>query len=189
MGMPRIYATNAERQRAYRERKRLKASPAKEVICAEHYLRKWPSGECFTFRFESAIVVISAPTNRNASAWLGCRVYELTRLWAPDGHGANLLTRAIAHTVRQFRLLGIGDALLSFADPAAGHRGGVYRAASWHCLGRSQRTYRMPGLSRGAVRKLPVAERKTGAAKTRFAYALTPEGKAAIYAKQGSLRG
>jgi hypothetical protein len=110
-------------------------------------------------------------------------------LWAPDGHGANLLTKAIAHAVRQFRALGIADALLSFADSGQGHRGGIYRAASWHCLGRSQRTYRMPGLSRGAVRELPVEQRETGAPKVRFAYALTPTGKAAIYQKQESLRG
>ena len=38
------------------------------------------------------------------------------------------------------------DALVSYADPNAGHKGGVYRAASWLYHGKSEevRTYRAP---------------------------------------------
>jgi hypothetical protein len=197
----RIYATSAERQRAYRERVRLRRSQPKDVIRERHYLRKWPSGKCFTFRFESAIVVISVPSNRNAQRWLGCRTYELTRLWAPDGHRKNLLTAAMAHACRQLHNLDVADAIISFADPKRGHQGGIYRAASWTCLGRSQasRGYLAPdgsiltrrGLWSVAKRlhATPDYEPVKIAAKLRFAFGITTEGKAAIRLKQESLRG
>jgi hypothetical protein len=40
----------------------------------------------------------------------------------------------------------LADALISYADPNVGHKGGVYRAASWVYLGQSEesRAYRGP---------------------------------------------
>lgn len=93
--------------------------------------------------------MFSIPANCMVSRWLvgtPNRVWELTRLWAPDGHRPNLLTQAISHAVREFHKLKLADALVSYADPNAGHRGGVYRAASWVYLGQSEesRAYRSP---------------------------------------------
>jgi len=115
----------------------------KETICAFHYSHSWPSGKSFVFTYEDAIVVFSIPANYMVAHWLGCaknRVYELTRLWAPDGHRTNLLTEAISYAVREFKCLRVADALISYADPNAGHAGGVYRAASWIFLGQSEET-------------------------------------------------
>jgi hypothetical protein len=65
-------------------------------------------------------------------------VWELSRLWAPDGHRDNLLTQAISEAVKKLRSLEPVDALVSYADPNVGHTGGVYRAASWIPHGQSE---------------------------------------------------
>jgi len=120
---------------------------ARATICARHYTRSWPSGKSLVYTYEDAIVVMSIPANYNTARWLGCeanRVWELTRLWAPDGHRKNLLTEAIAYACAEFHREDLADALVSYADPNAGHGGGVYKAASWTFLGQSEeaRAYR-----------------------------------------------
>src|SRR5690606_26719646 len=67
-------------------------------------------------------------------------------LWAPDGHRRNLLTEAISYAIKVLVKLERPDVLVSYADPNAGHSGGVYRAASWVFLGQcdESRAYRDP---------------------------------------------
>jgi hypothetical protein len=108
-----------------------------------------PSGKSHYVRYGDALVVWSIPANKNIAkfilGWQG-NVWELSRLWAPDGHERNLLTRAISEAVWLIKGLEQPDALVSYADPNAGHKGGVYRAASWIYHGKSEevRTYRAP---------------------------------------------
>ncbi len=122
---------------------------AVEIIRKNHYTRSVPSGKSHYVRFGDAIVVWSIPANKNLAkfilGWPG-NVWELSRLWAPDGHEKNLLTQAISMAVKIITRLERPDALVSYADPNAGHKGGVYRAASWVHHGKSEevRTYRSP---------------------------------------------
>ncbi len=115
-------------------------APPRDLIEQNHYTGRWPAGKSIVYAYEDAIVVIGIPANFNISKWLGCRVWELTRLWAPDGHRANLLTQAIAEAVCRFKQRDLADALIAYADPNVGHTGGVYRAASWVPLGQSEET-------------------------------------------------
>lgn len=112
----------------------------KDVIRREHYTHSVPSGKSHYFSVDGAIVVFSIPANNNISGFLGCdKVWELSRLWAPDNHEPNLLTRAIARSVANFRVIEpTCDALVSYADPNVGHEGFVYRAASWVFLGQCE---------------------------------------------------
>ena len=114
---------------------------AKQVIIDNHYTHGVPSGKSHYLLFDSAIIVWSIPANKNIAnfvlGWPG-NVWELSRLWAPDGHEHNLLSRAISYGVREIKRLENPDALVSYADPNAGHSGGVYRAASWHYHGKSE---------------------------------------------------
>ena len=121
-------------------------APPRDVIEQNHYTQRWPAGKSISYLYEDAVVVIGIPANYNVARWLGCRVWELTRLWAPDGHRPNLLTQAISSAVSQFKRRDLADALISYADPNMGHSGGVYRAASWVYLGQSEegRAYRNP---------------------------------------------
>lgn len=120
---------------------------AAQMIRERHYTHSVPSGKSHYIGFGDAIVVWAIPANKNLAKFvLGYpgNVWELSRLWAPDGHEKNLLTRAISAAVGIIRRLENPDALVSYADPNAGHRGGVYRAASWIYHGQSEesRAYR-----------------------------------------------
>lgn len=121
------------------------------LIRERHYTRSFPSGKTHLFAFGDALIAYSIPANPYAARWLlglpptGNPVWELTRLWAPDGHAPNLLTQAIAASVSALRAVEPAVvALVSYADPNVGHGGGVYRAASWTPLGQSEeaRAYR-----------------------------------------------
>lgn len=120
---------------------------AKTLICENHYTRSVPSGKSYYVAVEDAIVVWSIPANKNIARYLlkgDGTVWELARLWAPDGHRHNLLTFAISEAVKVIKRLEQPDALVSYADPNVGHTGGVYRAASWLHHGTSEevRAYR-----------------------------------------------
>lgn len=117
------------------------------ILIARHYTRSVPSGKSHYVRYGDAIIVWSIPANKNIAKFvLGYAgiVWELSRLWAPDDHVPNLLTQAISHAVKEIVRLEHPDALVSYADPNAGHHGGVYRAASWMYHGQSEesRCYR-----------------------------------------------
>lgn len=121
-----------------------------EQIRSEHYTHSVPSGKSYYYAYGPAIVVFSIPANQFVGPFLFGRkrdVWELSRLWAPDGHERNLLTRAISQAVRSFRRQEPKAwALVSYADPNVGHAGTVYRAASWLPCGQVEeaRYYRAP---------------------------------------------
>jgi hypothetical protein len=122
---------------------------AARMIRDGHYTKSVPSGKSHYVRFEDAIVVWSLPANMHLARYVlqfDGVLWELSRLWAPDGHEANLLTRAISYAARTLRTVEKPDALVSYADPSAGHHGGVYRAASWRFHGQAEdgRAWRGP---------------------------------------------
>lgn len=122
---------------------------AKHLVVAHHYTRGVPSGKSHYVGVDAAVVIWSIPANNNLAKFIlrgPGTVWELSRLWAPDGHDRNLLTRAISGAVGWIRRLENPDALVSYADPNAGHLGGVYRAASWLYHGTSEevRAWRSP---------------------------------------------
>ena len=105
------------------------------TIRAHHYTHSVPAGKTYYWQFDEALVAFSIPANQFIGKFLFGRqrnVWELSRLWAPDGHRRNLLTQAIAAVVRAFRVLepDVWGAV-SYADPNVGHAGTIYRAASW----------------------------------------------------------
>lgn len=122
---------------------------AVQAIIRHHYTHSVPSGKSIYVRYEDAIVCWAIPANKNISRFLlgnDANVWELSRLWAPDGHRLNLLTQAIKYAVSVIQRLEHPEAVVSYADPNVGHHGGVYRAASWCFLGRCEesRAYRGP---------------------------------------------
>jgi len=125
-------------------------SDAQTILKTNHYTHSVPSGKSYYVCHESAILVWSIPANCNLATfilgWPG-NVWELSRLWAPDGHKPNLLTQTIKYGVRVLCALEPVDAVVSYADPNAGHEGGIYRAASWIYHGQSEETrcYRSKG--------------------------------------------
>lgn len=112
------------------------------TIRENHYSRSVPSGKSYYYRYGPALVVISIPANQFIGRFLfgtPRETWELSRLWAPDGHERNLLTRAISCSVQAFKQRERDTwALVSYADPNVGHSGLVYRAASWIACGQVQ---------------------------------------------------
>ena len=114
---------------------------AQEIIVNHHYTHSVPSGKSHYVKFGDAIVVWSIPANRNLQRFIMGNtgtLWELSRLWAPDGHPKNLLTQAISRAVKLLAKIEQVDCLVSYADPNVGHHGGVYRAASWIYHGKSE---------------------------------------------------
>jgi hypothetical protein len=113
-----------------------------ELLKRNHYTHSVSSGKSYYFKYEDAVVSYSIPANCMVGRWLlgfEANVWELSRLWAPDGHRPNLLTQAISETLRGLREIEPDiDAAISYADPNVGHEGGVYRAASWLYLGQAE---------------------------------------------------
>ena len=129
-----------------------------------HYTHSVPSGKTHYYRCGDALVSFSIPPNNNIARFvLGrdatggkCGVWELSRMWAPDNHARDLLTRAISLAVIEFHTLEpVVEALISYADPNVGHSGHVYAAASWTYAGRSEESRYYIGTD-----GLPVARRK-----------------------------
>jgi hypothetical protein len=128
---------------------------AKDAIKQWHYTKSIPSGKSYYVAFGAALVVWSIPANKNISRFLfkdsDFRVWELSRLWAPNNHEKNLLTQAISAAVGIIQELEKPDALVSYADPNAGHKGGVYRAASWAYHGQSEESRAYKSIKTGQV--------------------------------------
>ncbi len=147
----------------------------RHLICANHYARSIPSGENIFTQFEDAVLVFSRPANKNVSRWLlgdDNLVWELSRMWAPNGHRRNLLTEAIAVCVHDFinaaKRISSGhcEALISYADPNVGHEGTIYRAASWTYLGQSDENRYYIGPSRTVTSRRKFHSSKTSLTKS-----------------------
>ena len=113
---------------------------AERLIVRNHYTRSIPSGKSHYVGWRGAVICWSIPANNNIGTFLLGReanVWELSRMWAPDGHERNLLSAMIARAVGLLRELERPEILVSYADPNAGHEGRVYRAASWIYHGQS----------------------------------------------------
>jgi hypothetical protein len=119
------------------------------IIRTCHYAHSAPSGKSHYVKFGDAYVIWSLPANMHTTRFIlgppaalpdKRKVWELSRLWAPDGHEPNLLTQAISAAVGVIQRLERPDCLISYADPHQGHAGYVYKAASWLYHGKTDET-------------------------------------------------
>jgi hypothetical protein len=169
---------------------------ARQTIRRCHYTHSVPScKKSYYFRFDEAIVLFGIPPNMNIAAFLFGReadVWELSRLWAPDGHPPNLLTQAVSRCIAAFRRYEpTCEAIVSYADPNVGHSGGIYRAASFLFTGQSDETryylgpheeikarrgFRHHGITKAEIEASGFTEhRRPG--KLRFVKGLTPKAR------------
>ena len=112
------------------------------LIEKKHYTRSVPAGKSHYFYWRGVLVVFSIPANMHIGRYIlkrPCVCWELSRIWAKDGHRKNTLTEAIAKAIRGLRRAEPSiEVLVSFADPNVGHEGFVYKAASWVYTGKSE---------------------------------------------------
>jgi len=116
------------------------------LIERNHYTHSTPAAASRAFgvylgrRLEGAAVL--TPGARNAHRILVAAepedVITLSRLWLSDRLPKNAESRVLGVVIRTLRREGRHKALVTFADPAVGHDGTIYRAAGFRYLGRTE---------------------------------------------------
>lgn len=114
-----------------------------------HYIGKWP-GVCVLIlalrRADATLgVIVFALPPRETMKRYGGLTWELARLYLDDAVPKNAETfvigRAIRYIKRHHREV---RALVSYADPSAGHVGTIYRASNWTADGRTDDERKTP---------------------------------------------
>lgn len=114
-----------------------------------HYLGKWPAvcrlklGMFMGPFVVGAIVYADAPPE--TSRRYGGYTWELARLWIKDGIPRNAESWLISQSIKFIRRNHPDVvALVSYADPSAGHVGTIYRASNWTPDGRTDDERKSP---------------------------------------------
>lgn len=118
----------------------------RHLIVEHHYLRAMPAAcwRCFGVYAGDNLMgaaVFTAGPRHGYRVLTGARpqqVAVLARLWLSDDLPKNAESRVIGILLRLLRRERQWKLLLSYADPAAGHSGIIYRATGWLYLGRGQ---------------------------------------------------
>jgi hypothetical protein len=154
-----------------------------------HYLHKRPAIVLLALAMlrdtrPIGCVIYSAPP-READVRYGGKTWELARLYLLDEVPQNAETWLIAQSVKWIRRHRPEVFnLVSYADPIAGHKGTIYRAANWREDGRTDNERKTPrcdyydartGQKYGRRGNMPadaVVERRPRVSKHRFALAI-----------------
>lgn len=120
---------------------------AKEFIAA-HYLRKRPAiCTCCLLVYmptPKGIIIFAMPPRQTCVRYGGL-TWELARLFllndAPPNTESRAIAAAVAYIRRHYRDVRY---LVSYADPSAGHKGTVYKAAGWLADGRTDDERKTP---------------------------------------------
>lgn len=107
-------------------------------IRKHHYSKACPPG-LYTFGAKHNGTLVGAMLFRRPSLPKTRAAYqvelELSRLVILDSAERNSESRFIGHALRWLRKNSDASAVISFADPRAGHVGTIYRASNWTYLG------------------------------------------------------
>ena len=160
------------------------AGDTREMV-ARHYLGKPPGVVVCRLAMVADVMPVGccifALPPRETSQRYGGETWELARLWIADEVPSNAETWLIGQAVRHVRTIHPHvEVLVSYADPAAGHEGVIYRAANWRLDGRTddeRKTprfdYRYAGRMYSRAGHLPPGaqpERVPRVSKRRFVY-------------------
>jgi hypothetical protein len=115
----------------------------------KHYIGKWPGVCVYILALMKAGVplgcVVYALPPRETSKRYGGTTWELARLWVSPVVPQNAETWLIAKSVKRIRReFPDVKCLVSYADPAAGHSGVIYKAANWVPDGRTDQERKSP---------------------------------------------
>ena len=121
---------------------------ARDLVVRYHYLHSLPGGTCLAFgaflghRLLGALTLGAGPANAFSlvPGALPADCLTLTRLWLSDELPRNSESRVLGLVLRSLRKHTRLKFLVSYADPAQGHRGTIYQATNWVYTGWSQAT-------------------------------------------------
>jgi hypothetical protein len=164
---------------------------AKFAVERWHYSRSLPAGKVTRLgAWESekfiGCVLFSRGANRNMAGEFGLQCTECAELSrvALSDHDAPV-SRVVSVAIRKLRHLSPGLRLLiSYADPAQNHHGGIYQAMGWTYIGTSRPQSAVVGMHKrsatsryGTIQGLP---RTVVAFKHKYLYPLDAEMRARI---------
>src|SRR6185436_17036220 len=110
---------------------------AVDHLVRAHYLHKWPGVVTLTLALVDdgqpiGVIVFAMPPRETAKRYDVTLAWELARLFIQDTTPKNTESWFIARAIRFIRENRPDvQLLISYADPTAGHRGTIYRAANW----------------------------------------------------------
>lgn len=119
-------------------------------LVIKHYLHRWPGVVTGILALKDCdlsigVIVFALPPRETAKRYGVPLVWELARLFVIDGTPKNteswFMARAVAWVKRNRPDVG---ALVSYADPSAGHAGTIYKAANWIADGRTDQERKTP---------------------------------------------
>lgn len=114
-----------------------------------HYLGKWPGVVVATLALchdetPVGVIVFALPPSQTYKRYGGL-TWELARLWVDDSEPRNTESWFIAKAVKWVkRNRPDVVALVSYADPSAGHAGTIYKASNWIADGRTDQERKTP---------------------------------------------
>jgi hypothetical protein len=119
---------------------------ANRLVRERHYLHSAPSGlrlslGVFAHGELAGVVQFNAGPRGAHSLFAGAssaEVLSLCRLWLDDRLPKNSESRVLSVGCRLLAKQTPAKAVVSYADPGAGHLGRIYRAAGWLFLGHSE---------------------------------------------------
>lgn len=122
------------------------ASEVKELIITQHYLHSMPATASATFGvyWKKNLVgaAVFTPGPRNGYLLLSAAkpqdVATLARFYLQDSLPKNSESRVLGIILRLLRKMKSWKFLLSYADPAFGHIGTIYKASGWLYLGKTE---------------------------------------------------
>lgn len=119
----------------------------------KHYLGKWPGVVVSIYALMKngvfvGVCVFALPPRQTVKRYgagrMGNCVWELARLWVCDELPKNTETWFIARVLAMVRARRDVSAVVSYADPSAGHLGTIYRAGNWLSDGRTDEGRKTP---------------------------------------------
>ncbi len=130
-----------------------------EPLVRAHYLKRWPGVCVLTLGmwrgpFLVGVIVFALPPRETMKRYRVSTAWELARLYIMDSEPFNSETWFMAKAIKFIRATHPEvEALVSYADPSAGHSGVIYRAANWQQDGRTDQERKTPRFDYGVAGK------------------------------------
>ena len=131
-----------------------------DPLVRSHYLKRWPSVCTLTLGMWRGplivgIIVFALPPRETMKRYRVSVAWELARLFVLDTEPFNSETWFMARAIKFVRNNHPQvEALVSYADPSAGHSGTIYRAANWQSDGRTDQERKTPRFDYGVNGKI-----------------------------------
>ena len=131
-----------------------------EPLVRAHYLNRWPGVVVLTLGMWHGpllvgVIVFALPPRETMKRYRVPLAWELARLYIMDSEPFNSETWFMARAIKFVKANHPEvKALVSYADPSAGHQGTIYRAANWKQDGRTDQERKTPRFDYGVGSKI-----------------------------------